>query len=95
MLSEEQYQRLTDQLLNWYGGSGEVEDYQLWASARMLELDRDLERPMSPKDLNSTDLRNWQERLDLCSTYEDAETVVSGAHHPHQKEIQVEQHCLA
>lgn len=54
-----------------------MEEYQLWASARMLELDRNLYRPMSPKDLSPTERQAWQDKLDSCATYEEAVTVVS------------------
>lgn len=77
ILHEEQYQRLVDQLLDWYRGGSAVEVYQLWASARLRELDRHPGRPLSPKDLIPSELQTWQDKLDSCATYEEAETVVS------------------
>ena len=52
-------------------------DYELWATARLSILDQDRHRPLSPFDLTSQELREWQHALDNCSTIEEATTAVS------------------
>ena len=54
-----------------------MDDYKLWATARLAILDRDRLRPMSPKDLNSRELREWQQNVDACETMKEAIMVVS------------------
>jgi hypothetical protein len=54
-----------------------VSDYDLWAAARLSILDQDRRRPLSPLDLNSKELREWQHALDRSDTIDEATMVVS------------------
>ena len=77
-LSEEKYEQLNTRMIRWYGDAcGDVDDYQLWASARLLHLDKDPNRVLRPEDLHTRVRDEWLERLEQCATIEDAETVVS------------------
>jgi hypothetical protein len=78
-MSAHAWEELNRRMLQWYGPEDAegVDDYQLWATARLILLDNDPNRPMRPEDLDSSVRLQWQERLDQCATLEDAETVVS------------------
>lgn len=53
-----------------------MDDYQMWGLARLFELEKEDERPLHPRDLSRRALEGWQQKLNECSTLEEAETAV-------------------
>lgn len=77
-LAPDVYQELSYRMVLWYGCQGDVEDYQVWALARVMEMEKNQARPICPEDLRPRVRQEWLSRLDECKTLEEAETVVSG-----------------
>ncbi|UZJ53143.1 hypothetical protein CBS101457_002463 [Exobasidium rhododendri] len=68
----------------WWDGEqfedehNKIDEYEVWAMARLIELEKDRERPLRPEDLHTPVRMEWQDRVDQCTSWEDAMRVAKG-----------------